>query len=609
MTTTEPNTADRITFSAYLQPTLKSGEYQVRLEQTIAPAPQTFSSTRRFYVAGERFSLPPSAIRAVFPPDGSLGDHSNVLPHIILDRGSLPWERSPDGTAAPLTWLLLLLFDESEKPEPQIIALSDLHGGAAYMPPIEVKAPQKPSDRVTVIDVPRERLEAIIPSHDDLRYLAHLRRSQSDGGETAAVIGSRLPKPGSTSTVHLVSVEGRYHSDSQNPEKRVFDFGQTKPNDLVRLVSLASWRFACVDDKQTFAHMVRRLAQEGSDFRMPQSANGAAEAFLRQGFVPVRHMLRQGGRTVSWYRSPFITGTPADAVALPARASDSLLRYYADVGMFDVSYAAAWELGRLLALQSSAFSTTLYDWKRRRDQNHKRAAQRQDHPLQEHAIDTDLPDTVSGWRADVQILRGVPFTYLIPTEQLLPRESIRFFQLDSNWMRCLLDGAYSIGRVTQADFECDLAHPWLFPYPQVSGALIRSDVVSGYPGLLIDAFASQAGGTPLPVLRMERLSENIMLCLFAGDAQRLDIHQQPEMLHFAVELQDETTFEKSLRTSNAGDAVITGRLGRLRSLQTAELATAIARKLGVDTDEFTSGHFAIQMIESAERISFYQSSQ
>jgi hypothetical protein len=90
--------------------------------------------------------------------------------------------------------------------------------------------------------------------------------------------------------------------------------------------------------------------------------------------------------------------------------------------------------------------------------------------------------------------------------------------------------------------------------------------------------------------------------------QRLDIHQQPEMLHFAVERQDETTFEKSLRTDKAGDAVITGRLGQLRSVQTAELAAGIAQTLGVDTAQFTSGHFAIQMIETAERISFYQSS-
>ncbi len=608
MTTTVPSSADQITFSAYLQPTLKSGEYHVRLEQTIAVTTTTFPASRRLYVGGDRFSLPPATVRAMFPPAGSLGDHSNVLPHIILDRSSLPWERSPDGTSAPLTWLVLLLFDESEKPEPQVIALSELGAGAAYMPPITLEAPQKPDDRVTVIDVPRQLLAQIMPGHDELRYLAHVRRSQAEGGEAAAILGNRLPRPGSSSIVHLVSVEGRYRPDPQDQAKRTFDFGtQTGPDAKVRLISLASWRFACVDDKQTFAHMARQLAQDGGDFRMPQSANSAAEAFLKQGFVPVRHQLRQGGRSVAWYRGPFALGAVADAVTLPARASDSLLRYYADVGMFDVGYAAAWELGRLMALQSTAFSTALYDWKRRRDQDHKRALLQagQDHPLREHPIDTAMPDTVKDWRDDLQVLRGVPFANLIPDEQLLPRESIRFFQLDPTWMGCLLDGAYSIGRVTKADVECDQMHPWTFAYQQVTGALIRSDVVSGYPGLLIDAYATLAGGTPLPMLRMERLSENILLCLFNGDVQRLDIHQQPELLHFAVELRDETTFAKSLRKDGAEDEV-TGTLGQARTVSVGTLTAAMAQKLGQTTAVFTSGHFAIQMIETAERVSFYR---
>jgi hypothetical protein len=32
--------------------------------------------------------------------------------------------------------------------------------------------------------------------------------------------------------------------------------------------------------------------------------------------------------------------------------------------MFDVSFAAAWQIGRLLALQNGNFATTLYNWKR-----------------------------------------------------------------------------------------------------------------------------------------------------------------------------------------------------------------------------------------------------
>ena len=670
-TTSESNSSERITFIPYLQPTLTSGEYAIRVEQAVSfitldaafasdlnkgtvsdalrqrlategitlsdgatvgaggesgawwivdgavtytvrrtgdsltLAPPPFSAKRRFYVASERFGLTPSTVSAMFPPNGSLGDHSNVLPHIILGRSSLPWERSPDGGSpdeapTPSSWLLLLLFDETEKPVPQVISLGDLHVGEAYFPEIQLDLPQKPEDQVTVIDVPRRLLEEIMPGYDDLGYLAHVRRV--DGEESAVIVGNRLPRPGSTSTVHLVSVEGRYYPD---PPNRAFDFGaQTGPTGLVRLVSLASWRFACVDENQTFAHMVRQLAQDAGPFQLSQSPTSPAETFLEQGFVPARHMLRRGGRSIAWYRGPFVTGPVEDEVELPVRTSDSLLRYHADIGMFDVGYAAAWELGRLLALQSSAFSTALYEWKRRRDQSIKREAQ-QDHPLTIDDIDTTLPDTVSSWFDQLSVLRGVPFKYLIPDESLLPSESIKFFWLDPNWMRCLLDGAYSIGRITKADFERDQAHPRTLPYQQVTGALIRSDVVAGYPGLLIDAFSDSAGSTLLPVLQTERLSENVLLCLFEGNVERLDIHQQPEMLHFAVELSEETKFTKSLRKDNPDNgSEVTGNLGNYRTIPVAGLVKSMYEELGTNAAAFTSGHFAIQMIESAERISF-----
>jgi hypothetical protein len=82
------------------------------------------------------------------------------------------------------------------------------------------------------------------------------------------------------------------------------------------------------------------------------------------GFYPLPHQLRQGGKTVSWYHGPLSTGSPWKSFPEPAQSSDSLLRYYSENGMFDVSYAAAWELGRLLALQNVPFSNELYQWKR-----------------------------------------------------------------------------------------------------------------------------------------------------------------------------------------------------------------------------------------------------
>lgn len=92
-TTNEPT---KIEFIQYHQPALKDGDYEITITQEIKEekitANNSFRITRKFSVGAERFDLKPTDIHAVFPPDGSLGEHSNVLPHIILNRSTLPWE-------------------------------------------------------------------------------------------------------------------------------------------------------------------------------------------------------------------------------------------------------------------------------------------------------------------------------------------------------------------------------------------------------------------------------------------------------------------------------------------------------------------------------------
>src|SRR4028118_1324604 len=104
----------KIQFIEYHQPSLQTGKYNIQVTQTIESSkvdnqnPFT-TGLKTFYVAGERFILNPQDIHAVFPPAGSLGDHSNVLPHIILNRSTLPWERTINGSSTTLTcWLVLL---------------------------------------------------------------------------------------------------------------------------------------------------------------------------------------------------------------------------------------------------------------------------------------------------------------------------------------------------------------------------------------------------------------------------------------------------------------------------------------------------------------------
>ncbi|QLQ31706.1 MAG: hypothetical protein HZT40_08995 [Candidatus Thiothrix singaporensis] len=125
-------------------------------------------------------------------------------------------------------------------------------------------------------------------------------------------------------------------------------------------------------------------------------------------------------------------------------AADELLGFHEDIGVFDTSYAAAWELGRLLALRSKTFATGLYNWKRNHAQQVWQLEQAEQRPhlalQQEQPGQPQLPASLESWLSELSLLKGVPFHYLVADEQMLPVESIRFFRIDPRWMASLLDG-------------------------------------------------------------------------------------------------------------------------------------------------------------------------
>ena len=195
---------------------------------------------------------------------------------------------------------------------------------------------------------------------------------------------------------------------------------------------------------------------------------------LLMGYVPVDHHLRHGGRTVSFYRGPLVP------LAVPAAASayysgpDAASAYDPRTGLFDVSYGAAWQLGQLLALQSSGLANELYQWKRTVTRQQAIAAEEAlltaaarrgagSRPASRWAAalgdrSPPLPGDVLAWFGNLAMLQGVPFSYLVPDERMLPPESIRFFHVDQNWIDALIDGAFSIGRAAVSARSIEARH-------------------------------------------------------------------------------------------------------------------------------------------------------
>lgn len=276
--------------------------------------------------------------------------------------------------------------------------------------------------------------------------------------------------------------------------------------------------------------------------------------------------------------------------------------------------------------------------------------------IQSSLDEVRLPDALSDWLGRLRLLKGVPFNYLVPDEQMLPPESIRFFYLDMNWVDALLDGAFSIGRnLTKTENEhtnnldaavmpavrrhalagaTNLRAKALgMPAPDatlqvVSGFLLRSSVVSAYKG--IGANVYPLGGTPqdgtitlLDILRFEPLGpeSDTLVCLVDGDAYRVDIHEAPEHLHYGI---DEYAYDPAKNTVTASKIIHTFtktgsqvtlsrntspldlsgsfRAGSPRVLKTGTLAGQIAA-LNKVTD-IDSAEMGFEMTEGVGMVSF-----
>lgn len=624
-----------VKFLQFHQPTLADGDYEITVTQSVNITDHSkidpFIATRYFTVAGERFELKPTDVHGVFPPEANLGDHSNVLPHLILNRSTLPWERTAESYAegekeqvTGVPWLALLVFDEEDKPRPKTLTAHELEtapaAGQPRFPKIVLESAQRPEDVLTVIDVPCRVLKAIMPAVDELKLLAHVRSGtiadeNPTRNELAVIIANRLPQPGKTSTAHLVSLERRFAKglDEGEPRKYGFNYQGATGDDLIRLVSLKSWSFACVDQKKDFKQLLLGLKTTPSTLRLPGDSKTANNLILK-GYVLLPHYFRHGDQTASCFHGPLIPGKNTSAgMELPARTTDELVRYDPALSMFDVSYAAAWELGRLLALKDKAFSTSLYQWKREHAQHLVQDEQRLVHLPFQKETPADIPSDISVWFEKLRKLDGVPFNYLVPDERMLPAESIRFFRVDQVWVDCLADGAFSIGRVASSHYETDKSHgedsPAAGDDDVVTGFFLRSEVVSGWPGLIVDAFSDYEGDSRLTCLRMERLAAGVLMCLIEGDVVRVDMHLKPETLHFGLH-SAAGVFSKKLRDSK-GAALKEKielnnqhwRRASQRTLNISTLAQSMKDKLKL-TSSLTSAQFALQMVEGVEKIIF-----
>lgn len=399
----------QIQFYEAIQAPLASNQYRLNATQTIelkneAPGYQLLQP---FSIAGPRFRLQPGNVQQVYPPANLTGSYEESLPHVVLRQRTLPWSRTIDGSVAgsgqvTTPWVALLtLYPEDLMANGQPAAMSDLvkqttvnglltKASANDIPPAidsSTLTAAELAEPLLAIDLPQSVFWAIAPTLQDLPYLAHARQVNTDGKEIlgldadgffSLVIGNRLPQSGASNVAMLVSLEG--HQDHLPVGGQPAPAGAAART--VRLAVLTSWTFTAAAARGDFLQIMQDLPRRGGigllqlpheDFAAQLTpAATTARRSLELGYVPLLNNTRSGEQTTSWYRGPASPVPCADDPCGPYLYSDRAIRYdpgpdnqaYAGTGLFDLSYACAWQIGRLLALSDAAFAAALLEWRR-----------------------------------------------------------------------------------------------------------------------------------------------------------------------------------------------------------------------------------------------------
>ncbi|TVP63369.1 MAG: PDZ domain-containing protein [Nodularia sp. (in: Bacteria)] len=702
---------NQIRFVDYYQTPLNAGTYKVTATldapETLKNASIYNSTTIKLHVAGPRFFLPPSEIHSVFPPENGAGDYNNVLPHVVLNRHTLPWERLVDGRNEDIPFLALLIFSDNEEANgdvtpPTAIELADLLIDLNFKYALEPG--EKLTDKVNVIDVKSELLQKIIPTGKELCLLAHGRELHQ--GESvyprAVVIANRLPAPpmfGIIPDVKQTSKEGVLVKSVQNGsvgekaglqngdfvikigssdvknlnditkairnyqsgnevtfairrseenlnlkatisdgdikrrniahlvmlEKRFSDVTEESKfvadeSALIRLVCLKSWQFNCTTDKPTLSG--RLLSDFTFElFCVPEPKTGDAFKDIRlMSYVALPYHLRWGDRAHTLYHGPLVASAAnhqtidsvnEDGNLFAPASADGLVRLLKDHRIFDISLAAAWQLGQMLMLQDQSVAMEYFTWRRHDAQLRARKdAWETDGHLYlgdnfRNGL-TPMPNNVTEWCQERLKLHGLPFEYLIPDARMLPENSLRIFRIHEAWMECLLSGALAIGRGGEVDRILEAEYRSIV-YPESArgrtGFLLRSPAVDEHPDLKVVAEGATSE------VRLERIGPGLLLGLYNGTFSKLEFSLPPIGLYFGFR-EGTDGFVKDVKNEQDGqkidDGEVKATLRGERVVNISVLHDHISEKLQQKLlpSDLIPGSFAFQMCEGTEMVEF-----
>lgn len=352
-------------------PLVKAGDTEpITITQTLdGRLTQDGPATVHVRIDGPQTSLLADMIAGVYPAPGSDQSPDEFLPHVAFTRRTLPWERQGPNATSTTPWLAVLLFRESElrstEERKQAPAVTVAKMPVQNIPDIKTRnrlmtTLHVPGDiEVSTLTVGNALLSQILPLESELPMLCHMKRETVNGAQvdSSIVICNRLPNASAPTgqkpelhTAVLVSLE------------RASELFPLVGGGTTTLLVLHHWTFR-PSQGGDFEQVIKSIAYRphGGVLRfgnLPAPVRGGETAPLSGGF---RALIDDDGYFLTGvehdqevnatYRGPLHPFSPpprSNGFAI-APAPDEFVNANQETPL-DFAHAAAFELGRLLAL-------------------------------------------------------------------------------------------------------------------------------------------------------------------------------------------------------------------------------------------------------------------
>lgn len=275
----------------------------------------------------------------------------------------------------------------------------------------------------------------------------------------------------------------------------------------------------------------------------------AVGKLIESSKIPLEHQLKAGGKMVSWYQSPFINWNYSFDLKnfLQNRGwteipdhQDYLNLFNDDTKMYDMTYSAAWQLGRLMIMNDNKVLQELKRWKNDLELHHLVLEQNQYSYLPNLSTKAPgIPDLLLNFISELIRFRNFPVYYLLPHSDLSTEESITYFKIDNSWILAFLYGIFSAGpKLSVADFEEYILNNTtlqnIFRYDQsYYGILLHSQTIRNWPHLVVEL------NKKTDFHYITGINDTLRLYITDQKFSDIDLYLQNENAHFGKEYKAE----------------------------------------------------------------------